>query len=180
MHRWGPLALASLVALMLTWLVMPPRSCATLPLAVTSSEEKSSLLAELATDFERTRPMVEDQCIAVTVSRKASGAAEQALARGWSQPVDGPRPDAWLPAAGTWIQLLDQQSPNLVKPDRPSLLRSPLVIGMPRPMALQLGWPNKAIGWSTLLQLGANQTGWSTYGRPEWGAFQLGKTNPNT
>jgi Ca-activated chloride channel family protein len=124
--------------------------------------------------------MVGNQCVDVTVSRKASGAAEQALAHGWSEATDGPRPDAWLPAAITWILLLDHQRPNLVRPDSPSLFKSPLVVGMPREMAVKLGWPEKAIGWSDLLKLASNQTGWSTYGRPDWGAFQLGKTNPNT
>ena len=182
MHRWGPLALASLVGVLLTWLVvlsqLPP--CTPLPLAVTSSEEKSSLLVQLASDFERSRPMVGNQCVDVTVSRKASGAAEQALARGWNEATDGPRPDAWLPAAITWVLLLDHQRPNLVKPDSTSLFRSPLVIGMPREMASKLGWPEKSIGWSDLLNLASNQTGWSTYGRPDWGGFQLGKTSPNT
>jgi Ca-activated chloride channel homolog len=181
MHRWGPLALASLVAALLTWLAIPSRPCSSvLPLAVTSSEEKSSLLVQLSSDFERSRPMVGNQCIDVTVSRKASGAAEQALARGWNDATDGPRPDVWLPAAITWVLLLDNQHPNLVKPNSPSLFRSPLVIGMPREMAVKLGWPDEAIGWSKMLQLASNQTGWSTYGRPDWGAFQLGKTNPNT
>jgi Ca-activated chloride channel homolog len=180
MHRWGPLALASLVAVLLTWRlapVPPPPPC--IPLAVSSSEEKSSLLVQLAVEFESSHPKIGDRCIDVTVTRKASGAAEQALAHGWNEATDGPRPDAWLPAAITWIYLLDYHHPNLAKPDSPSLFRSPLVIGMPKDMAIKLGWPDKDIGWADLLKLASNQTGWSTYGRPEWGAFRLGKTNPN-
>jgi Ca-activated chloride channel family protein len=157
----------------------PPAPCSTLPLAVTSSEEKSNLLTQLSDDFERGRPMVGNQCVDVTVTRKPSGAAEQALARGWNEATDGPRPDTWLPAAITWVLLLDQHHPNLVQSESPSLFRSPLVIGMPRDMAIKLGWPDKDIGWADLLKLASNQTGWSTYGRPDWGAFQLGKTNPN-
>jgi len=179
MHRWGPLALASLVAVLLTWLMVPPPPCSTVKLAVTSSEEKSSLLAQLSDEFERGRPMVGSQCIDVTVTRKASGLAEQALAHGWNEAIDGPPPDAWLPAANTWTLLLDHHRPNLVKTDSPSLFRSPLVIGMPREMAIKLGWPDADIGWSDLLKLASNQTGWSTYGRPDWGVFRLGKTNPN-
>ena len=179
MHRWGPLALASLVAVLLTWLMVPPPPCSTLNLAITSSEEKSSLLAQLSDEFERGRPMVGSQCIDVTVTRKASGLAEQALAHGWNEAIDGPPPDAWLPAANTWTLLLDHHRPNLVKTDSPSLFRSPLVIGMPREMAIKLGWPDADIGWSDLLKLASNQTGWSTYGRPDWGVFRLGKTNPN-
>src|SRR5438045_9384001 len=99
MHRWGPLALASLVAVLLTWLMVPPPPCSTVKLAVTSSEEKSSLLAQLSGEFERGRPMVGSQCIDVTVTRKASGLAEQALARGWNEASDGAAPAAWAPAA---------------------------------------------------------------------------------
>ncbi len=177
MHRWGPLALASLVAVLLTWRMAPAPPC--VQLAVTSSEEKSSLLVQLSGEFERSRPMVGDRCIDVTVTRKPSGAAEQALARGWNEAIDGPRPDAWLPAAITWIRLLDDQHPNLIPSDPPSLFLSPLVIGMPREMAIKLGWPDKDVGWADLLKLASNQTGWGTYGRPDWGAFRLGKTNPN-
>src|SRR3984893_9231552 len=180
MHRWGPLALASLVAVLLTWRLAPaplPPPC--IPLAVSSSEEKSSLLVQLAVEFESSHPKIGDRCIDVTVTRKASGAAEQALAHGWNEATAAPRPDAWLPAAITWIYLLDYHHPNLAKPDSPSLFRSPLVIGMPKDMAIKLGWPDKDIGWADLLKLASNQTGWSTYGRPEWGAFRLGKTNPN-
>src|SRR2546426_2946174 len=177
MHRWGPLALASLVAVLLTWRMAPTPPC--VPLAIASSEEKSSLLVQLSGEFEGTHPMVGDRCIDVTVTRKPSGAAEQALARGWNEAVDGPRPDAWLPAAITWILLLDHQHPNLVQSDSPSLFRSPLVIGMPRDMAIKLGWPDKDVGWADLLKLASNQTGWGTYGRPDWGAFRLVQTNPN-
>src|SRR2546423_9252374 len=110
MHRWGPLALASLVAVLLTWRMAPPPPC--VQFAVTSPEEKSSLLVQLSGELERTRPMVGDRCIDVTVTRKPSGAAEQALARGRHEAIDGPRPHARLPAATTWIRLLDDHHAN--------------------------------------------------------------------
>ena len=55
----------------------------------------------------------------------------------------------------------------------------PLVFAMPKPMAEALGWPGKAIGWAELAELAADPKGWAKYGHPEWGAFKLGKTNPN-
>lgn len=189
MHRWGPLAVASLVAVLLTGLLaiiqppMPP--CGKLAVTVASSEEKSQLLTQLAADFNGTRPMVGNQCVTVSVVRKASGAAEQALARGWNVVVDGPRPDAWSPAAVTWIlllnqQLADQHRPALAPSDSPSLCRSPLVIGMPQPMARAIESGGQPIGWSDLLRLAGNRAGWSAFGHPDWGAFQLAKTNPTT
>src|SRR5260370_76192 len=56
---------------------------------------------------------------------------------------------------------------------------TPLVIAMPAPMAQALGYPQKAIGWSDILSLAKDQTGWSSLGHPEFGPFKLGKTNPN-
>src|SRR5438128_1193006 len=56
--------------------------------------------------------------------------------------------------------------------------RTPLVIAMPKPMAQTLGWPSKPIGWSDILALAKDPRGWQRYGKP-YGAFKLGKTNPN-
>ena len=53
------------------------------------------------------------------------------------------------------------------------------MIAMPRPMAEALGWPKAQIGWGTLFDLAQDPQGWGAYGHPEWGAFRLGKTNPN-
>ncbi len=186
MHRWRPLAAASVVAVLLTTaLAFDARvtSCSSLPVTITSSEEKSALLTQMASDFNRQRPVIAGFCLKIAVVRQASGATEQALARGWVERVDGPRPDAWLPAASTWILLLNQKladdgHPAMADQNSPSLARSPLVIGMPKPMAVALGWPDRPIGWSEFLQLARDRTGWSRFGHPEWGYFKLGKTNP--
>ncbi len=186
MHRWQPLAAASVVAVLLTSaLAFDARvtSCTSLPVTITSSEEKSALLTQMASDFNRQRPVIAGFCLKIAVVRQASGATEQALARGWVERVDGPRPDAWLPAASTWILLLNQKladagHPAMADQNSPSLARSPLVIGMPKPMAVALGWPDRPIGWSEFLQLARDRTGWSRFGHPEWGYFKLGKTNP--
>lgn len=58
-------------------------------------------------------------------------------------------------------------------------MNTPLVIAMPDPMARALGWPDQPIGWSDILDLATNGQGWAAHGHPEWGAFRLGKTNPN-
>jgi Ca-activated chloride channel homolog len=48
---------------------------------------------------------------------------------------------------------------------------------MPRPMAEALKWPDVNKKWSDLLsKLGS--TNWSTQGKPEWGAFKVGMTDP--
>ena len=185
--RRGPLAVATAFAVLLTGALalegrqQSPADC--LSVVVASSEEKSTLLSQIAVDYQRTAPSLDGHCVRIRVDRVASGQAEQALAGGWSESSYGPRPDVWSPAAATWTLLLSRDLTNrgqadLVPEGVASLFKSPLVIGMPKPMADALGWPGKAIGWSDILDLARGRVGWSRFGQPKWGAFQLGKTNP--
>ena len=185
--RRGPLAVATAFALLLTGaLALEGRQQSAadcLSVVLASSEEKSTLLGQMAADYQRTQPSIDGRCIRIQVERVASGQAEQALAAGWRESSYGPRPDVWSPAAATWTLLLSRDLTNrgqadLVPQGVPTLFKSPLVIGMPKPMAEALGWPGKAIGWSDILDLARGRVGWSRFGHPEWGAFQLGKTNP--
>jgi len=163
----------------------PPARGACVTLNVAASQEKSALLTELATTFSKSGVTSSGECINVKVTQKASGAAETALAQGWDDKADGVRPDVWSPAATSWVQLLRQHRASrdfgsgLAPENPPSLLQSPLVIAMPRPMAEALGWPQREIGWADVLQLARDRAGWGSRGHPEWGEFRLGKTNPN-
>ncbi len=159
-----------------------PEGCTTVTVA--ASTEKSGLLAELAATYNGTSPQADGQCVWMSISPKASGTAAAALARGWDEQVDGPRPDVWTPAASSWAQLVAHESaqrdrPNPIPAGRPSLVQSPLVIAMPRPMAETLGWPDATIGWKDLAELAGDANGWAVKGHPEWGRFKLGKTNPH-
>jgi Ca-activated chloride channel family protein len=152
-------------------------------LSLTASSEKAALMATIADAFNRSQPS-QGACATVSVNTKASGEAMDALARGWDDSLDGPRPDIWSPAASTWVVLLRQRlaardATGLVPDDVPTIAFSPLVIAMPRPMATALGWPDADIGWSDVLSLATDPQGWGSVGHPEWGAFKLGKTNPN-
>jgi len=152
-------------------------------LTVAASSEKAALLRDMSDAFEKTQPTVDGRCVDVSVVSKASGGAAGALARGWDEDVDGPRPDVWSPASSSWTVLLRQglterDVPNMVPDDLPSVAQTPLVVAMPRPMAQALGWPDKELGWGDLLALSQDPTGWGSVGHPEWGRFKLGKTNP--
>jgi Ca-activated chloride channel family protein len=149
---------------------------------VASSQEKSDLLSRLAGEYDNTNPKLDGTCVDVRVNTVASGSAEGALARGWS-PGDGPQPTVWSPAATSWLGILQQDLftkdvTSFLPADSPSLMQSPLVLAMPRPMALALGWPNAPVGWADLLKLAQDPQGWGRYGHPEWGRFRLGKTSP--
>lgn len=62
--------------------------------------------------------------------------------------------------------------------DAPSLVKSPIVIAMWKPMAQELGWSHKPIWWADIASLSTNPQGWAAYGHPEWGTFKFEHTNP--
>jgi Ca-activated chloride channel family protein len=159
----------------------PRAGCTTV--TVVASSEKAGVLAELAGKYNEAGRPVSGGCGGARVVTKASGDAEQALARGWDESLDGPRPDVWSPAASTWVGLLRQDLAVADKSDilparSESVVTTPLVIAMPEPMAKALGWPHAPIGWSDALSLVTNPRGWAAKGHPEWGRFTLGKTHP--
>lgn len=158
-------------------------NCITVDTAVSS--EKIELLTDLAETFNSSdEATLDGECIFVDVRSKSSGAATTALAEGWNEEVEGPRPVIWSPASSAWgtvlNQLLTEQGAPPMAPDDPTpFMLTPLVIAMPEPMAEALGYPETPIGWSQILELAKSDTGWADYGHPEWGQFRLGKTNPN-
>ena len=156
--------------------------CVQVPAAVSS--EKIELLGDLARAFNDSGATVGGRCVDVKVRSVASGAATTALAQGWDTATDGARPVIWSPASSAWGQILNQRlttqgKPAMAAEDPAPFMVTPLVIAMPAPMAKALGWPDKPIGWKDVLALSRAPGGWADHGHPEWGAFKLGKTNPN-
>jgi Ca-activated chloride channel family protein len=151
-----------------------------------ASSEKAQLIRQLAVDYMSKGHRVDGRCVKVVVVSKSSGEAMATLARGWDMTADGPRPDVWSPASSSWVRLLQQRTVTtdhaafeLIPKDLPSIAATPLVVAMPRPMAEALGWPRKQLGWVDLLALSRDRQGWRALGHSDWGAFKLGKTNPN-
>lgn len=160
----------------------PRAGCTTV--VVTASVEKDDLMGEVAKRYNASDRQVNGNCYGITVNAMASGLVESRLAEASWDPAWGPAPDAWSPAASTWLQLLryDRSShdrPDILPAKSESVVSTPIVLAMPEPMARALGWPDAAIGWSDLLKLANHRDGWGAKGHPEWGAFKLGKTNPN-
>jgi Ca-activated chloride channel family protein len=159
-----------------------PSDCVVVDVA--ASPEKIDLLTELAKTFNGSQAKAGDKRVVVQVKSKSSGGAMQLLTDGWTdEDAEGPRPVVWSPAASSWGAILDQNRATagqaaMANQGTP-FMNTPLVIAMPKPMAEAIGWPDKELGWSDILDLTQNPEGWSAYGHPEWGPFRLGKTNPN-
>ncbi|UAC01560.1 VWA domain-containing protein [Dactylosporangium vinaceum] len=162
-----------------------PRREGCIALNVTASSEKAALLSELAKNYIKADRRFDGKCADPQVQTKASGAALDALAKGWDVAKDGPLPAIWTPAASSWVALLKQRlaagdKGGLVPDGKlPMIAQSPLVLALPKPMAEALGWPDKPIGWGDVFGLINDPNGWGSKGHPEWGKFRLGKTNPH-
>jgi Ca-activated chloride channel family protein len=161
-----------------------PGHCA--PVDVTSDPAVAPILDKLAGQFN-TSPAArldEQRCAFVRVHAMTSADATERLTEGWTDADEvGPAPALWVPASTAWTTVANGRQLGAptgisVRPGR-SLARTPLVIAMPEPMARVLGWPRRSLGWRDLARVAAQPRGWGALGHPEWGAFRLGKPNPN-
>jgi Ca-activated chloride channel homolog len=158
--------------------LIDPGNCLTVPMAVSS--EKIDLLRQLADTFNRSGVEIAGQCVFVSPTKRSSGAAATLLTQGWPDPdTNGPAPVIWSPAASAWGAIVNERVDEELVPPGQAFMLTPLVIAMPKPMADALGYPATPIGFADIVALAEDPEGWARYGHPEWGAFKLGKTNPN-
>ena len=161
----------------------PRPGCTTV--VVTASVEKADLMDEVAKRYNASDRQVNGSCYGITVTAMASGVVESRLAEASWDPAWGPAPDAWSPAASTWLQLLRH---DRASHDRPDILAADnRVGGRPRrsssrcPSRWRRRWAGRRrrSAGRTCSNLANDPGGWASKGHPEWGAFKLGKTNPN-
>ena len=132
-----------------------PSGCTEVPIA--TSPEKFTLFTGLAETFNAQGEEFDGECVAITVYRVSSGAAARMLVRR-AGPTDGSAgtgPGALVP--GRQQLGRDRQRTSRRPGEAPiandfeRVMITPLVLGMPRPMAEALGWPEAEIGWSDIL-----------------------------
>jgi Ca-activated chloride channel family protein len=138
------------------------------------SPEKEPLLAPLLDEFNRERVEAGGRTVFVDPSIVASGEAQSGIARGRLKPT------VWSPASSLWGRLLNfEADQEYVAEENPSLVRTPLVIAMWEPLARALGWPKQRTGFRTIVKLALAKDGWAAFGKPQFGRFKLGHTNPD-
>ncbi|WP_410582931.1 substrate-binding and vWA domain-containing protein [Amycolatopsis sp. lyj-108] len=182
---FGALVGTLVIVLLATTVTAPSNAARTdcVRLVVSSSTEKGDLVAELAERYNNTgRTFDGGRCAKVEAFKKTSGATLDLIAKGWND-IDErhPEPQAWMPSSSLWLDLLRQRGKGdlIANGPKTSLATSPMVIAMPEPMAKELGWPSKGIGWKDVLEVNRNG-GWASTGpeNAKWGNFTLGKDNP--
>jgi len=146
-------------------------------LVFTYSSEKEAWIKDVTDQFNRgDHKLGSGRPIFVKAIPMGSGDAIDELLSG------SRRAHLTSPASAAFIKLGNAQSRASSGKDllghTETLMLSPVVIAMWKPMAEAIGWGKKPIGWSDILSLARNPQGWSAYGKPQWGRFKFGHTHP--
>jgi Ca-activated chloride channel homolog len=130
-------------------------------LTVAAAPEITPAVTQAAQTWTASGANVKGTCVAVAVSAINPAQMAAAIAREHQVTLTGlgPAPasirtaDVWLPDSTTWLMRLQSEASGFVPTDGASVAQSPVVVGMPRPVAEQgLGWPDKKLTWADLLK----------------------------
>jgi Ca-activated chloride channel family protein len=138
--------------------------------------EKEKWITQVTDSYNQAGHTVNGKKVEVKPIPIGSGEAMEELLSGRRQA------QVFSPASGLFIELGNARSrarsgKNLIEGTK-TLVRSPVVIAMWKPMAEALGWPKQKIGWADVLKLADASKGWASKGHPEWGSFLFGHTHP--
>jgi Ca-activated chloride channel homolog len=137
------------------------------------SPEKEKMLTPLIAKFNGEKHEVGGKQAFVEAQVVSSGDAEKQIVKGQLKPV------VWSPSSSFWGRLVDLQGDSqVVATDNPSIVRTPLVIAMWKPMAQALGWPKKQIDFKQIIKLATATNGWASVGA-QFGPFKYVHTNPD-
>jgi Ca-activated chloride channel family protein len=157
----------------------PDAPAETLKVVFTYGSEKEDWIKSVTAKFNREQhKSTSGKAIEIEAIPMGSGDCIDELLNGTRQA------DITSPASAAFIKLGNAQSrvktgKDLIGPTE-SLVLSPVVIAMWKPMAEALGWPSKPVGWTEILALARDPRGWAAYGHAGWGDFRFGHTSPDS
>lgn len=166
--------MAMVVVLAGTWLgyrqLNKPTCTGSVRLTVAAATELVSALQSTAAAWQAGGANVAGTCVQVDVTgvNPATMAAAIASRHGVSLTGLGQgsgaiaMPDVWIPDSTTWLMRLRQEAPGFAPADGRPVAQSPVVVAMPEPVAQSVGWPDKKLGWTDLLQQMTTGTGLRT------------------
>jgi Ca-activated chloride channel family protein len=156
---------------------LQPAAANELRLTFTYGSEKQKWVEDVTAAFNASGAKTSDgRHITVQAIPKGSGELVEDLLSG------NDHADLTSPASGIFIKQGNARSRAATGQDligsTQSLVLSPVVIAMWKPMAEAIGYGRKPLGWSDILALARDQKGWGAYGFPQWGKFKFGHTHP--
>jgi Ca-activated chloride channel family protein len=129
-------------------------------LTVAAAPEIAPAVQQAAAQWIKDGANVNGTCVAVSVTGINPGTEAAAVAREHkvallglgAAPASVTVPDVWIPDSTTWLMRLKSQATGFQPNDGTSIAESPIVVGMPQPLAQQaFQWPDKKVGWKDLL-----------------------------
>jgi hypothetical protein len=94
---------------------------------------------------------ITDPCLRVNVTSVEASDVEAFLAGHAKGGNVSSAPDVWIPDTSMWIDVAHAAGVKSLAADAAPIALSPLVIGMPKPVADANGWPAKPFGWADVL-----------------------------
>lgn len=152
-------------------------------IAVATSSEKVNMLDALAAAFKESEAHdALGTCATVRPVNVSSGNAARYLTTGEDWPTSDRDlwPTLWSPASTVWTDRVAAAASSSLVGEPESFTHTPIVFGMPEPMAKALGWPADPISITDLADMCQSPEGWGSVGKDIWGSFKISKTNPNT
>ncbi len=147
-----------------------------LAIRIVYGSEKQAWLEAVTKDFNARRVQAAGKTVFVEAVAKGSGELIDDVLAGRDHA------DLVSPASAAFITLANAQSRAVTGADlvakSESVVLSPVVIAMWKPMAEALGWPQTRLGWADILALAKEPRGWAAKGQPQWGRFRFGHTHP--
>ncbi len=150
----------------------------TVLLSIASSSTKQTWMEQVVANFHAEgKTTGNGKKISVEVAPVLSGGSMNAILNSKLQPV------VWSPGAESWVEQFNEKwrqltNKSLMTKSCQPTIYTPLGFAMWRPMAETLGWPDKPIGWKTIVELSSDPKGWERYGHPEWSKFRFGHAHP--
>src|SRR4051812_26569530 len=144
-----------------------------LKIDIVYSPEKEKLLVPLIQKFNGEKHQIGGKQVFVEGKVVSSGDAQKQIVKGQLQPT------VWSPSSSFWGRLVNLQSDaGYIANENPSIVRTPLVIAMWKPMAQALGWPKKQVDFKQIIKLATAPNGWASVGA-QFGPFKYVHTNPD-
>lgn len=152
----------------------------TVEITIVYGSEKRAWLEEVTGQFNRQGVQTADgKTINVVATPMGSTDSMNQILAGTITPT------VWSPASSILVPVANDRwaqangGADLVAPNAPPLVLSPVVIALWEPMARALGWPETPLGWSDIAELASSGKTWADFGYPEWGDVQFGHTHPD-
>ncbi|MFI2714060.1 VWA domain-containing protein [Micromonospora sp. NPDC018662] len=137
-----------------------PNCSGRIELSVSAAPEIAPAVQGAADEWVANGAAVGGTCIAVNVSSAEPVDVAAAVASKHGATLAGVgqasgtavTPDVWVPDSSTWLLRLKSGGATAFAPGNgASIARSPVVVALPEPVASRLGWPDKELRWTDLL-----------------------------